>query len=462
MKLTGLPSLLRNLVFVAACLALAATLSACASEEHDATGEKVLALEAKLHSLEESLEALQEENTSLQGELAAMLEENVAQKSELAALRQEQADYIQAQEAAEAAREHEEEVAEFEEGQEEQLAALEEAQSRNDRRFDGLDSRLQELEEIAAQLELVLPAIEKWFTDMDERVKLLEGTDIGRTLRLAETGGGQAQVINYGAAYGGARSAVLVLPDKLPEGEIPLIVSLHGFGSDSFFHSRYIPLHERVNRDGFALLLPDGVENADGQRFWNPTDGFGKADHDDISALTALVQEARGELDVGPVHVFGYSNGGFMAYYLACKGLPGLRAVASLAGTSYMDDAACEGSPPVSVLHIHSTDDAVVLFDGTAGETGAADKNEPGYASAEDMVRRWGQRAGCNVQSVAYGLGVDLDAYIEGPETLTYAFPEGCAEGITVEMWSSDEGGHTPGYGDAFTDALLEWLLAQE
>ena len=342
------------------------------------------------------------------------------------------------------------------------LAALEEAQSRNDQRLDDLDSRLQELEEIAAQLELVLPAIEKWFTGMDERVKLLEGTDIGRTLRLAETGGGQAQVINYGAAYGGARSAVLVLPDKLPEGEIPLIVSLHGFGSDSFFHSRYIPLHERVNRDGFALLLPDGVENAEGQRFWNPTDGFGKADHDDISALTALVQEARGELDVGPVYVFGYSNGGFMAYYLACKGLPGLRAVASLAGTSYMDDAACEGSPPVSVLHIHSTDDAVVLFDGVEGEPGAEGRDGPGYAGAEDMFHRWGERAGCNVQSVAYGLGVDLDDDIEGPETLTYAFPEGCAEGIIVEMWSSDKGGHTPGYGDAFTDALLEWLLAQE
>ena len=462
MKLTGLPSVLRNLVFVAACLALAATLSACASEGHDATSEKLLALEAKVHSLEEKLEAVQEENTSLQGELAALLEENASQKSELAVLRQEQADYIQAQEAAEAAREHEEEVAEFEEGQEQQLAALEEGQARNDQRLDNLDSRLQELEEVASQLELVLPAIEKWFTDMDERVKLLEGSGIENTLKLAESGGGKAQIINYGAAYGGARSAVLVLPDKLPEGEIPLIVSLHGFGSDSFFHSRYIPLHERVNRDGFALLLPDGVENDEGQRFWNPTDGFGKADHDDISALTALVQEARGELDVGPVYIFGYSNGGFMAYYLACKGLPGLRAVASLAGTSYMTDDACQGAAPVSVLHIHSTDDAVVLFDGVEGEPGAEGRDGPAYAGAEDMFHRWGARAGCNVQSVAYGLGVDLDEDIVGPETLTYAFPEGCAEGITVEMWSSDEGGHAPGYGDAFTDALLDWLLAQQ
>ena len=462
MGITNVAQAWWHFALIAACILLAATLSACGGNSDVVTAEKVLSLEAKLHSLEESLEAAREESTAVDDELSALQQENEALKSELSALRQAQTTLVQSQRASAAIREYREEEADYEEGQEQQLADLEEDQVRTGDRIDDLDSRLQELEEIAAQLELVLPAIERWFTGMDERVKLLEGTDIGRTLRLAETGGGQAQVINYGAAYGGARSAVLVLPDKLPEGEIPLIVSLHGFGSDSFIHSRYIPLHQRVNRDGFALLLPDGVENAEGQRFWNPTDGFGKADHDDINALIALVQEARGELDVGPVYVFGYSNGGFMAYYLACKGLPGLRAVASLAGTSYMDDEACEGAAPVSVLHIHSADDAVVLFDGIAGETSAADKNEPGYAGAQDMVRRWGQRAGCNVQSVAYGLGVDLDDAIEGPETLTYAFPEGCAEGITVEMWSSDEGGHTPGYGDAFTDALLEWLLAQK
>ena len=468
MKLTGLPSVLRNLVFVAACLALAATLSACASEGHDATSDKLLALEAKLHSLEESLEAVQEENTSLQGELAALLEENAVQKSELAALRQEQADYIQAQEtqaqeAAEFAQEHEEEVAEFEEGQEEQLAALEEEQARDDRRFDDLDLRLQELEEVATQLELVLPAIEKWFTGMDERVKLLEGTGIESTLRLAAEGGGQAQVINYGAAYGGARSAVLVLPDPPPDGEIPLIVSLHGFGGDSFSQGQYVPLHKRVNRDGFALLLPDGVENAEGQRFWNPTDGLGKADQDDVGALTALVQEASGEFDMGPVYFFGYSNGGFMSYWMACRGLPGLRAVASLAGTSYMDDSSCEGAAPVSVLHIHGTDDAVVRFDGVAGETEAEGKDGPGYAGAQDMVRRWGDRAGCDwpIAPEPY-VTLDLDGYVPGAETQAYRFSSGCDEGINVELWAGEGSSHGPGYGDAFTDALLDWLLAQE
>ena len=446
---TGVAKAWWHLGLIAACVLLAAFLSACSGNSDAATSEKVLTLEAKVHSLEESLEALQEENVTLQWELIE--------------LRQRQADYLREQEAAKIANRIEREAAtDLETGQEQQLAALEEGQARNDRRFDGLDSRLRELEEVAAQLELVLPAIEKWFTGMDQRVKLLEGTGIKRTLKLAAEGGGQAQVINYGAAYGGARSAVLVLPDKLPEGEIPLIVSLHGFGGDSFSQGQYVPLHQRVNRDGFALLLPDGVENAEGRRFWNPTDGFGKADQDDVGALNALVQEAGGEFDMGPVYFFGYSNGGFMSYWMACKGMPGLRAVASLAGTSYMDDDACEGASPVSVLHIHGTDDAVVLFDGVEVEPGAEGRDGPGYAGAEDMFHRWGERAGCNVQSVAYGLGVDLDDGVEGPETLTFAFPEGCAEDITVEMWSSDGGGHAPAYGDAFTDALLEWLLAQK
>ena len=435
----------KYLGILAACILLAALLLACGGDG-DANVERILELQANAHSQEEALERLTDENTRL--------------REDLAAIKQQQSDYARALQEAERAEAEEETI--LEDYQAEQLSFLLEEQELAERRLDDHEVRMGELEAVALQLELVLPAIEKWFTAMDKRVKLLEGTGIERTLRLATEGGGQTQVINYGAAYGGARSAVLVLPDPLPEGEIPLIVSLHGFGGDSFSHSLYVPLHERVNRDGFALLLPNGVENAEGQRFWNPTDGSGKADQDDVNALTALVQEASEEFDTGPVYIIGYSNGGFMAYHMACKGLPGLRAIASLAGTSYVDDASCEGAPPVSVLHIHSADDAVVLFDGVAGETGVADRNGPGYAGAQDMVRRWGQRAGCNVQSVAYGLGLDLDDAIEGPETLTYAFPEGCAEGITVEMWSSDGGGHAPAYGDAFADALVDWLLNQD
>ena len=456
---------------------LAAFQLACNGDDADSsTGDRLLLLEADTHALEESLETLHEENEAVLREATRLGEENTALTSELAALRQAQAEFVQQQEAAESAREHEEEVADLEKVQKEQLAALEEGQAltaleagqaRTDKRVDVLDERLLELESATSEIESLLLLMGKWPKDKVQENELpektAEGTGIDSTLRLAAEGGGQAQVINYGAAYGGGRSSVLVLPDPLPDDEIPLIDSLHGYGSDSFVQSQYVRLHQRVNRNLFALLLPNGIENTEGQRFWNPTDGLGKADQDDVVALAALVEEASEEFDAGPVYIFGYSNGRFMAYHLACKGLPGLRAVASLAGTSYYEDTECEGAPPISVLHIHGMDDRVIRFHGS--EESQLPALTPGerYVGAKDMFYSWAERAGCDLNSTeAEEQLLDLNADIEGPETFTYRFTEGCAEDVTIELWSSDEGGHSPGYGDVFVNALLDWLLSQE
>ena len=97
------------------------------------------------------------------------------------------------------------------------------------------------------------------------------------------------------------------------------------------------------------------------------------------------------------MYFFGYSNGSFMSHHMACKGLPGLRAVASLAGTSYVEDSSCEGAPPVSVLHIHGTADDVILFEGDETEQDPNDGGERAfYAGEQEMVTRWSRRAGCD------------------------------------------------------------------
>ena len=85
-----------------------------------------------------------------------------------------------------------------------------------------------------------------------------------------------------------------------------------------------------------------------------------------------------------------------MSYHMVCKGLPGLRAVASLAGTSYVEDSSCDGTPPVSVLHIHGTADGVILFDGDETEPDPKGEIEPAfYAGAQEMVTRWSCQADC-------------------------------------------------------------------
>ena len=427
---------------VALLAALAVALPACTGGDGSASIERV---------------------TELEQTVAALAGENAALRDAIAALRQEQADFVEGQEAAEAAREHEEEVADFEEGQEEQLAALEEGQARLLERLDKLESRLQGLEDIAAKVAPLLALLDPSAKGEGGLKPEAGGGVVERTARLAEAFGGEVYYVDHA---GRGDRTVLVMPSEVVPGETPLIVSMHGFGGDSYLHSTYLPLHEGVNTDGFGLLLPNGTPGPDGSRFWNPTDVCcvgGKSGLDDVAYLTELIADARQVKDFGPVYVIGYSNGGFMAHHMACKGLPGLRAVASLAGTSYVDDASCASAAPVSVLHIHGTADDVLRFDGDrSARVQTADGEAAFYVGARDIVARWSRHAGCewpeNEEPYAT---LDLDEYVPGAETRAFRQDSGCAEGVTVELWEGEGTGHLPGYGAGFVDALLEWLLAR-
>ena len=437
MKTSGAPaslgaSPLRCLGTVAVCILLAATLLACAADPDFAVEEQMLGLEAKAHSLEESLESLSVENANL--------------RDEIAALRREQA--------------------EFEEVQEEQQANLVEGQARNNDRLEDADVRLEELERAASEIEGFLPLLRVWFNKLEERLRALEGTVLERTRRMAEAAGGEVYNIDD-FPPGVEDRSILIMPLEIIGGETPLIVSLHGYGGNSADHSLYFPLHERANEAGFALLLANGTMDAEGNRFWNPTDqccGSGKTGEDDVAYLTELVNRAKKLKDFGPVYFFGHSNGGFMSYHMACKGLPGLRAVASLAGTSYVEDSSCDGAPAVSVLHIHGTDDGVVLFEGGESEPDPKSDGEPAFfVGAQDMVTRWSRRAGCDWPEHPQPYAtLDLDQYVPGPETRAFRLESGCADGINIEFWMGEGSGHSPGYGDAFVDALVDWLLSQK
>ena len=435
----------------AAFFLTAITLLGCSIGANDSsTDEHVIELEARAQSLEESLQVLESENAGL--------------KEEIAVLRQQQTDFVVAQEAAQAAMEHEEEVADFEEEQEEQLNSLEEGQIRTGERLDDLEARLQKLEDAAYKAIFDSSDKEEWSNSKSEKLSPADGTILDRTVRMVEDSGGEVHFVDH---PGRGDRTVLVAPQVFVEGETPLIVSLHGYGGNSADHSAYIPLHEHVNSGEFALLLPNGSLDGEGNPFWNPTDRCcdgGKSGENDVAYLTELVEEAKKIKDFGPVYFFGYSNGGFMAHHMACKGLPGIRAIASLAGTSYVEESGCKNAPPVSVLHIHGTADSVIKFRGEESEPDSKGDGERAfYAGAQEMVARWSRLAGCDwpEDSEPYAT-FDFDEQVRGSETRAFRLGPGCGDGITVELWSGEGSGHAPGYGDAFVDALLNWLLSQD
>jgi len=254
---------------------------------------------------------------------------------------------------------------------------------------------------------------------------------------------------------GGERSAQLLLPRHRGDEPLPLVLSLHGYQGEAEAHDWYFGLSARILGWDFALITPQGTTDSRGYAFWNATDGccnFTGSEVDDFAWLNQLVAEAREIVDLSGVYVVGYSNGGFMAYRLACDGLDGLVAIVSLAGSSFGDPERCEGAGPVSVLQIHGSDDLDIPYVGTL-------EYEGGYPGAVELINRWAERAGCDVPSAAVMPNVDLEATIQGAETSVRRMRDGCADGITIELWTIEGADHFPSFEDDWPDRLLAWLF---
>ena len=255
---------------------------------------------------------------------------------------------------------------------------------------------------------------------------------------------------------GGERPAVLVLPRVFdPQRSYLLILGLHGYDSNAWEYDQYLRLSPAVNTDDIALLLPQGLKDSEGSRFWNGVPWRGapqRSGVDDVAWLKALIVEAGEIVQIERVVAVGHSNGGFMAYRLACEGVPNLSAIISLAGSSFADPQRCAEAALVSVLQIHGDEDELVLYEGEAGEDG--------YPGAAALARRWAERAGCDRDAPAELPSLDLDSDIDGSETAVRRWSEGCDSDAVVELWSIRGGGHAPDFSDAFAPRILAWLDA--
>ena len=257
---------------------------------------------------------------------------------------------------------------------------------------------------------------------------------------------------------GGARPVPVTVPDNwTPTKKWPLILVLHGYGASGAIQSGFLGVEARATQYGYVTLAPDGTLDPSGQLFWNATPAccdFGHVDVDDVAYLSGLIDEAVAQLAVDParVYIVGHSNGGFMAYRLACEKSDKVNAIAVIAGAINPDPAACAGAKPVNVLHIHGTGDKTIGYDGGSIQGGA-------FPSAAVSIGDWVARDACDVTPTTAGTA-DYDMVIAGEETTRLQYP-GCANGLAVEHWKMAGSGHIPGFTDAFREALPTWFLAR-
>ena len=258
---------------------------------------------------------------------------------------------------------------------------------------------------------------------------------------------------------GGDRPATLAMPFGYDAAKpILLVVSLHAYGSNAWKHDQYLRLSQATSLEGAAILLPQGLKDADGKRFWNASDwccDFGRTGVDDVAYLRALIQEAETTVTIDRVAVVGHSNGGFMAWRLACEGVPKLVAIASIAsiaGASAAEPPVCEGASPVSALHLHVGADE----DELAGYSGV--KGDDDYAAAVEAMRRWAARAGCEINPAELQRAGTLERDVSGAVVSTHRWEDGCAGPSIIEIWTIDSGDHNPDFDETIGARLVGWL----
>ena len=242
---------------------------------------------------------------------------------------------------------------------------------------------------------------------------------------------------------------------------LPLVLSLHGYGSHFMEQDAYFGLSDLMESYDFALLLANGTRDDEGNRFWNATDfccGIKDNKPDDAGYLRALVEAATEYMNVKRVFVVGMSNGAFMSYRLACEGMPGLAGIVAVAGSSFEDPERCGSARPISLLHIHGTEDDVVQISGGSNP----EIGEGSYPDARTVAGQWARRAGCSLGVKVTPPSLDIDVDVDGLETRIFRYGMGrCPGGVSVEFWEMKGSGHVPELSGGFGRRVMEWMLVE-
>ena len=187
--------------------------------------------------------------------------------------------------------------------------------------------------------------------------------------RLHAGGGTTGPAIPVGSSShtitvaGVSRTFLVYRPAVLPAAA-PLVVMLHGgFGTGAQAERSY-HWDAQASTDHFVVAYPNGLDRA-----WNTGGGCcgvpGRTGADDIGFITAMVSAIEHALPVSPRRVYatGISNGGIMAYTLACH----TTIFAAIGPDSATELGSCRAPARISVIHIHGTADHNIPYNGGPG-----------------------------------------------------------------------------------------------
>ena len=240
---------------------------------------------------------------------------------------------------------------------------------------------------------------------------------------------------------------------------LPVVVSLHGYSGNGLSNAAYMHHFDRIHENEHLLIYPDGTTNWLGMRYWNATDACCQnvvwaTPVDDVSYVLSLIAEAVQNYGADPdgVVITGLSNGGFMSHRMACEAGGSIRAIVALNGVTWDDFSKCPDTGRPDILHVHSTADGVIAYNG--GAIGGID-----YPSATETIGYWADRSGCDTTWTNLGTR-DLSGDDGSDDADEFEFLN-CSSGNRVAHWRINDGSHVPPLNDpGWSDQTIGWALS--
>lgn len=226
---------------------------------------------------------------------------------------------------------------------------------------------------------------------------------------------------------------------------LPLVIAMHGgFGSGLQLENQS-RLSLKGEAEGFIVVYPDGTQGgALNFRTWNAGWCCGPSvtnNVDDVGFINALLDEviAAYAVDTTRIYATGMSNGGFMAYRLACEMPQRIAAIAPVAASMGM--AQCTPSRPIPVLAIHSYLDSSVPYQGGVGDGVSGHYNSP----LDSVLNAWATHSDCVIRNDT----------MTNDALYTHVRWHECVCDHEMELYITQDGGHSwagGGQGSAIGD----------
>ena len=234
-----------------------------------------------------------------------------------------------------------------------------------------------------------------------------------------------SQTVNV--TSGGLQRTYNVLSPSDPVSQsLPVVVFLHGLNATIQVEEERDGLEPYVLAGQVILVYPVAEDEV-----WDTGPDDPTSNVDDVTFLSTVLQQAAELPNADPKRVYlaGFSDGGKMAWDLACDApqlLSGLVIVAAVPVTP-----CANAQPTMSLLQMAGTDDPQVP-----------------YSEVTPEVAAWAQGDGCSPTPATSGAS---------PQITTYG---GCSEGTTVILASYQGEGHVwPGGGDEALPGPIMWTF---